>query len=70
MSNLLLLMCIVVVSGNASEPEEKKEPTAPVIIEQPLRKILATVGEDLVLPLKVQGEQPLRYYREGEGEVF
>ena len=43
------------------EEEEEEEPKAPVITDQPPGKIVAVVGEDLTLPLKVKGEKPLRY---------
>ena len=49
------------VTGKEKEVEAEEElPKAPVIFEQPQRKVVAVVGEDLRLTLKVKGEQPLR----------
>ena len=31
-----------------------------MIVDQPSKRVLAVVGEDLVLQLKVKGEQPFR----------
>lgn len=45
--------------GDTGTTEE--EPKAPVIIEQPPHRVVAMIGDDLTLPLKVKGELPLRY---------
>ncbi len=55
----LIFLSVAQVPGAPDVEEETQE--APVIIEQPPRRVLAVVGEDLTLRLKVKGEQPLRY---------
>lgn len=56
----MVTLYIAAAAEPANVAVEEEEPKAPVIIEQPLEKIIAVVGEDLKLPLKVKGEPPLR----------
>ncbi len=53
-----------VASGDGDGDGDSVPTKAPVITEQPPGKMVATVGEDLVLQLKVKGESPLRYVPE------
>lgn len=48
-------------TATAAVEGDVQQPKAPVIIEQPPRKIVSVIGEDLMLVLKVIGEHPIRF---------